>query len=325
MNTTTELCRDRLHELNFIWLEITARCNLSCVHCYAESGPRAAREGAMTYDDWTGVLGQAYDLGCRSVQFIGGEPTEYPRLADLLKHASDVGFTFMEVFTNATALTAKLIDCFVRQRVHVAVSFYADDPLIHDRVTLVPGSWRRTIAGIDAVISAGLPIRVCVIETGQNAGHLARARTFLQSHGVSNIQADRKRGVGRGSTHSLGGDERFDELCGRCWRGLLCVTSARQVFPCVFSRRTMLGDVSTGLSEIVRTAKLAQFRNAVQAMSEARARSRGRAGQLHMDCLPSHCSPEDCSPENCMPEDCMPEECKPEEIWNESQGLNVSM
>ena len=25
-------------DLRFLWLEITAKCNLSCVHCYAESG-----------------------------------------------------------------------------------------------------------------------------------------------------------------------------------------------------------------------------------------------------------------------------------------------
>ncbi len=25
--------------LSFIWLELTARCNLECVHCYADSSP----------------------------------------------------------------------------------------------------------------------------------------------------------------------------------------------------------------------------------------------------------------------------------------------
>ena len=28
-----------MHDLSFLWLEITGNCNLSCSHCYAESGP----------------------------------------------------------------------------------------------------------------------------------------------------------------------------------------------------------------------------------------------------------------------------------------------
>ncbi|PWK82464.1 hypothetical protein C8D88_11357 [Lentzea atacamensis] len=27
-------------DLRFAWLEITGKCQLSCTHCYADSGPR---------------------------------------------------------------------------------------------------------------------------------------------------------------------------------------------------------------------------------------------------------------------------------------------
>ncbi|MGH3779149.1 MAG: radical SAM protein [Pseudonocardiaceae bacterium] len=60
--------------LSFVWLEITGKCQLECVHCYADSGPQGTH-GTMTTEDWVVVIGQAAALGTRMIQFIGGEPT----------------------------------------------------------------------------------------------------------------------------------------------------------------------------------------------------------------------------------------------------------
>jgi MoaA/NifB/PqqE/SkfB family radical SAM enzyme len=72
--------------LRFAWLEITGKCQLSCAHCYAESGPTGTH-GAMSGADWHRVIDQAADLGVRMVQFIGGEPTLHPDLPELVDHA----------------------------------------------------------------------------------------------------------------------------------------------------------------------------------------------------------------------------------------------
>jgi hypothetical protein len=101
-------------------------------------------------------------------------------------------------------------------------------------------------------VAAGLPIRVGVIETERNAGHAPRAIEFLRTLGVNDFRVDRVRGVGRGDPVQLGGkEERYEELCGQCWRGRLCVTSGGDAFPCVFSRATWLGDVRCGLASIL--------------------------------------------------------------------------
>src|SRR6516165_7403770 len=114
--TTGEIGDDRAvrNDLSFLWLEITAKCNLFCTHCYADSGPQGELYGDMTYSDWTRVLNEAAELGCRSVQFIGGEPTMHPRLEDLVDQANHRGFEFIEVYTNVTRLGGKLLGCFQR-------------------------------------------------------------------------------------------------------------------------------------------------------------------------------------------------------------------
>ncbi len=62
-------------KLNFLWLELTTQCNMHCVHCYNESSPTPDRPSLLTSEDYKQVLDDAAALGCRKVQFIGGEPT----------------------------------------------------------------------------------------------------------------------------------------------------------------------------------------------------------------------------------------------------------
>ena len=73
-----------LDGLRFLWLELTNRCNLTCAHCYAESGPRPSRKDALTTADYKRLLEEAAALGCRAVQFLGGEPTLHCGLPELI-------------------------------------------------------------------------------------------------------------------------------------------------------------------------------------------------------------------------------------------------
>jgi molybdenum cofactor biosynthesis enzyme MoaA len=70
--------------LDFLWLELTNRCNLRCVHCYTDSHPGSGDRDLLTTGAYESLLRQAYELGCRRVQFIGGEPPLHPDLLRLL-------------------------------------------------------------------------------------------------------------------------------------------------------------------------------------------------------------------------------------------------
>lgn len=48
-------------------LEITTKCQLSCLHCYSTSGPEGAT-GTMATQDWMKIIEQAAELGVRTVQ-----------------------------------------------------------------------------------------------------------------------------------------------------------------------------------------------------------------------------------------------------------------
>ena len=48
-----------LDGLNFLWLEITRRCNLTCAHCYASSGPNLPLTERMHFADWCHVMDES--------------------------------------------------------------------------------------------------------------------------------------------------------------------------------------------------------------------------------------------------------------------------
>lgn len=335
-----------LRGLSFLWLEITAKCNLECGHCYADSGPRHDLLGSMKTEDWLSVLRESAEAGCRHVQFVGGEPTLHPDLPVLISHASAHGYEFIEVFTNATAISDSLLLTFVERGVHVATSFYSDDSETHDSITNRRGSFRRTTATIRRLVDAGVPVRAGVIETPLNAGHAERAKRLLEEIGVSEIGVDFQRGVGRGAQplHSL---DPMGELCGECWKGKLCVSSSGRAYPCVFSRFADLGSVGGGVGDILCGDALPEFRIALREY-RLRKESKGRppaggqgrpdagAGEISMgSCGPDViCAPDmSCSP-NCNPSSstcgpvhfCMPRgTCSPNERCDPSYGCQPSI
>ena len=229
--------------LDMVWLELTTRCNLSCRHCYADSGPAAPLQGPMTPDDWRVVIGEARALGADAVQFIGGEPTLHPHFRALLADAVKAGVSQIEVYTNATRLTDDLVGCLKDSGASVAASFYAEEPQVHDAITQRPGSWERTVAGLERALTADIPVRIGIIETVENRTQVPQAVAFLKRLGIHDIGIDGERGVGRGRRQTAGTEgEDLSQLCGRCGRRRLCITSTGAVYPCVFSRRTPLGD-----------------------------------------------------------------------------------
>jgi MoaA/NifB/PqqE/SkfB family radical SAM enzyme len=274
-----------------MWLEITGRCQLQCVHCYADSGPKGGH-GTMTVADWERVMDEASAVGVRMVQFIGGEPTLHPALARLVGHAVARSLA-VEVFTNLMRVTLEQWECFSLPGVSLATSWYSDDPAEHAAITGRP-SHAHTRGGIVEAVRRSIPLRVGIVgvRDGQRT-ELARAE--LAALGVTDIGHDDLRQVGRAARGQPPGP---DQLCGSCANGNLAVAPDGTVWPCVFARwlpvgnlrESSLRDVLAGPDRATVTAHL----NAAFA-------------PIEMPCVPKMCDPQ-CGP-NCSPA-CNPQ-CNP--------------
>lgn len=222
----------------FLWLELTGRCNLECVQCYASSGPDGSH-GVMAVRDWFRVLDQGRALGVRMVSLIGGEPTLHPDFAQVLVHALALNLA-VEVYSNLYAVPVRTWDLLRLPGVRVATSYYSDDAAEHDRVTARAGSHARTLANIREAVRRGIMLRVGLIGLwdGQRT---EQARAELVGLGVDpgRIGFDRVRAFGRGAVD--GCDE--SQSCGGCGHGRAAVLPDGSVAPCVFTRGAVAGSV----------------------------------------------------------------------------------
>lgn len=284
-------------DLGFVWLEITGRCQLECVHCYAESGP-AGTHGQMSRDDWRRVIDEAAALGAGMVQFIGGEPTLHPDLEGLIAHARGAGVE-VEVFSNLVHAPARLWEVFGAGGVRLACSYYSDNPEQHAAIT-GRNTYMRTKANIVEALARSIPLRVGVIDLGDTQ-RTRQATAELAELGVSEIGHDVLRGVGRGVRTGAAGVE---QLCGNCTNGVLAISPSGEVWPCVFSRWLPIGNVLTeSLPAIISGERFAQVRHDLDQAFQARER--------RLPCVPRMCDPQ-CGP-SCGPS------CKPS-CWPTGSG-----
>ncbi len=274
--------------LKFVWFEVvTDDCNERCAHCYAGSMPRTYRremgivEAAvpvintvpglrkMTHSDWLRLMRQSYDLGCRAGQLIGGEPFLYKgengeSLLDLAQYLVELGYTRVEIFTNGTLLTQEKITRIKELGLHVAISLYSSDPLVHDLVTRTPGSHAKTMRAIQWLKEANVPLRVETVLMKVNQATITQTIELKDTLDVAGRHPDPLRPKGRGDNPLLQPD--FEHLVRyglmlrpnftaetetvphyytghSCLLGKITVTEFGDVLPCIFSRDNIVGNV----------------------------------------------------------------------------------
>jgi MoaA/NifB/PqqE/SkfB family radical SAM enzyme len=301
--------------LRSLWAEITGMCQLSCTHCYAGSGPDGTH-GSMTAGAWEKVLTEAAGLGTRLVCFIGGEPTMYPGLSRLVRHALDLGME-VEVFSNLVHVAPELWELFETPSVRLATSWYSSDRVEHKLIT-GRDTHRQTLANIEEAVRRGITLRVGLIDgilPGQHAGEGAE---LLRARGVTDIGSDHLREFGRGTNPDP------SQACGNCGHHRAAVLPDGSVTPCPLTRWMTAGNVTGApLADILgNVTDLAATLPARMPKCEPSC-----APELHEPCDPFPCMPARsersaldpcgpaCSP-TCVPDSycnplCGPGACKP--------------
>ena len=272
--------------LHFIWAEITSRCQLTCTHCYAKSGPFGTH-GTMSHDDWRRLIDDAVELGTQMIQFIGGEPTLHPALPDLVDHALCVGLE-VEVFTNLVCVTPRMWETFSRPRVRIATSYYADRVGQHEEITGRRGSYVRTKANIVEAVRRSIPLRVGLIDVADGQ-RVRQAYQELVGLGVTSVGMDRLRQVGRGIRDRAAD---VSQLCGACAQGRVAVACDGEVWPCVLARWMPMGNVRVAsLADIVNDSTLAVMQKKIGEPSKPqKCDPQSRCDPSKSSCNP-HCPP----------------------------------
>jgi MoaA/NifB/PqqE/SkfB family radical SAM enzyme len=263
-NNLTEVnSKSERANLDFLWLELTNRCNLQCVHCYTESHPHSGDRDLLTTKDYESILSQAYAIGCRKIQFIGGEPQLNRDFLFLLVKAKEIGFEFIEVFSNLTQLSDDTLHYASTNKIYFATSVYSDEPSEHNAITKAKLSHTQTIENLKKLIDKGIETRAGIIVIDQSKAAIERTKKFLIDLGVTHVGISETREFGRGE-EILSKPARLSGLCGHCWTGKLCIAPDGIAYPCVMARQWPVGNVlESPLEKIVRGELLEEMRGTI--------------------------------------------------------------
>ncbi|NUO53105.1 MAG: radical SAM protein [Polyangiaceae bacterium] len=144
------------------------RCNQSCRFCFVSTHLPDPRDEAVR-----AAIRSAGERGAR-IALSGGEPTLSPRLAEYIRLASEVSNQPIQLQTNAirlddSALVRELVDAGLRE---AFVSLHGATAETSDAVTEAPGTFARTVVGLDNLMEAGVHVTLNFVVCGKNLHEL---------------------------------------------------------------------------------------------------------------------------------------------------------
>ena len=138
-----------------VW-NMTRRCNLKCVHCYAHALEEDGTDDITTEQAKT-LINDLAAYGAPVMLFSGGEPLVRKDLTELAKHATEQGMRAV-ISTNGTLITReKARELKDVNLSYVGISLDGGEE-VHDRFRKVPGSFKKAIKGIENCQAEGLKV-----------------------------------------------------------------------------------------------------------------------------------------------------------------------
>ncbi len=138
-----------------VW-NMTKRCNLKCVHCYAQAVSLQGKDDIST-EQAKAMIDDLAGYGCPVMLFSGGEPLVREDLVELARHAKGRGMRAV-ISTNGTLITkekAKELRDVGLSYVGISLDGLEE---VHDHFRGVKGAFRQALKGIENCKAEGLKV-----------------------------------------------------------------------------------------------------------------------------------------------------------------------
>ncbi len=163
-------------------LEITARCNLNCRHCYINLAPhdQQAKQQELSLQEIERLAEEATSLGSLWCLITGGEPLLRPDFPEIYLILKKKGL-LVSVFTNATLINEEHIKLFKAYPPRdIEITVYGVTPETFARVTRNHRAYRHFRRGLDLLLDNGIPVRLKAMALRSNRDELEAIRDFCQ-------------------------------------------------------------------------------------------------------------------------------------------------
>ncbi len=164
-----------------VHLDVTYRCNERCVHCYLDHDDH----GEMTTQEIKQVLDQLAEAGTFFLTLSGGEVLMRRDFFEILEYARSLRFN-VRIKTNGVMIrkaeARRMVNLGVEQ---VQISIYSHRPDVHDAITKLPGSLKRSLEAIRFLQSQGLKVVIANVLMTANRQDHAGVQALARELGAS--------------------------------------------------------------------------------------------------------------------------------------------
>ncbi len=194
--------RDKLgRAITDLRVSVTDRCNFKCVYC--RTGNEGAQYAELAIADYLRIVRRFVSLGVEKIRLTGGEPLLQSGLVEMVRELAKMRTAYLPDGTRVPDdAQGRLLDIALTTNGHlleglaeplkdaglsrITVSMDAVDAETFARITRVPRSFDRVMAGIRKAKAVGLgPVKVnCVLLRGFNDGQIEQFAEFSRREGV---------------------------------------------------------------------------------------------------------------------------------------------
>ncbi len=159
-----------------VQLDLTYRCNERCVHCYLDHDDH----GEMNTAEIKHLLDEMAEAGVLFLTLSGGEIFLRKDFFEILEYARALTFA-VRLKTNAILVREREAERLRELGVeNIQISIYSHRPEVHDAITLVPGSLKRSINAIRFLKSYGLQVSIANVLMLQNMQDYPQVRELAR-------------------------------------------------------------------------------------------------------------------------------------------------
>ncbi len=176
-----EKIRDRRFPIGFD-LEVTARCNNNCLHCYINvpAEDKTAKEKELSLKKINDIADEAVSLGALWCLITGGEPLLREDFFDIYLSLKKKGL-LVSVFTNATLITKEHVRFFKKYPPrNIEVSIYGITKKTYENVTRCPESFSRFMKGLNLLLEGEVQVRLKAMVLRSNVHELPGITGFCR-------------------------------------------------------------------------------------------------------------------------------------------------
>ncbi len=163
-------------------LEVTARCNNDCRHCYINlpAGDKEAQRSELTLEEIDRIADEAAEMGAFWCLITGGEPLLRKDFRDIYMCLKKKGI-LVSVFTNATLINHEHIELFKKYPPRdIEVSVYGVTQQTYEAITKKPGSFAAFERGLELLLQSGIKVRFKAMALRSNVHELSQISDYCR-------------------------------------------------------------------------------------------------------------------------------------------------